>query len=108
MKECIEDDDETFEVLMTELNPECASKFVCGPEASTTAPVEPNEDKGHNLGYQMTKETKLDEIYVNSSQDSNLSFHHDAFAFTPCGYSSNMVLDERYYYTCLLYTSRCV
>ncbi|AJU01205.1 CLL_collapsed_G0048980.mRNA.1.CDS.1 [Saccharomyces cerevisiae] len=98
-KEYIEDDDETFEVLMTELDPECASKFVCGPEASTIALVEPNEDKGHNLGYQMTKNTRLDEIYVNSAQDSDLSFHHDAFAFTPCGYSSNMILAEKYYYT---------
>ncbi|EJS41786.1 spe2p [Saccharomyces arboricola H-6] len=98
-KECIEDDDETFEVLMTELDPDCANKFVCGPDTSTSAPAEPNEDKGHNLGYEMTKKTKLDEIYLNSSQDSNLSFHHDAFAFTPCGYSSNMVLDEKYYYT---------
>ncbi|CAI4050983.1 adenosylmethionine decarboxylase SPE2 SKDI_15G1080 [Saccharomyces kudriavzevii IFO 1802] len=98
-KDCIEDDDETFEVLMTELDPECADKFVCGPDTSTAAPAELNEDKGHNLGYQMTKKTKLDDIYLNSSQDSNLSFHHDAFAFTPCGYSSNMVLDEKYYYT---------
>ncbi|CCD27261.1 adenosylmethionine decarboxylase SPE2 NDAI_0K00700 [Naumovozyma dairenensis CBS 421] len=103
-----EDDDETLEILMTGLNSNCSQQFVCNREIKpiangvkdTTTNINKTDgdadDEGHLLGYNMTKKTKLDKIYENNS---GVSFHHDAFAFSPCGYSSNMILDEQYYYT---------
>ncbi|KAL3230189.1 S-adenosylmethionine decarboxylase proenzyme [Nakaseomyces bracarensis] len=95
-----EDEDETLEILMTGLDPKCAQQFVCKREVKTVQESQEDtntsEDEGHLLGYKMTNSTKLDKVYNNSN---NVSFHHDAFAFTPCGYSSNIVLDEQYYYT---------
>lgn len=85
--------DETLEVLMTGIDPSSAKQFVSersGDAASS------NADEGHLLGYNITKSTGLDRVYDNRTQ---VNFTHDAFAFTPCGYSSNMVLDEQFYYT---------
>ncbi|CCC69057.1 hypothetical protein NCAS_0C00670 [Naumovozyma castellii] len=95
--------DETLEILMTGLNPNCAQQFVCNRdvkdiknEPSTNNNKGDADDEGHLLGYNMTKKSGLDKIYNNVK---DVSFHHDAFAFTPCGYSSNVVMDEEYYYT---------
>lgn len=96
------DDDETLEILMTGLNPTCADQFVSnriitnGQKITDKKPEDEADDEGHLLGYNMTKKTGLDTIYCN---DNNAPFHHDAFAFSPCGYSSNMVLNNQYYYT---------
>lgn len=91
------DPDETLEILMTGLNHERAQQFIYtrdvnGQQASKNS----EEDEGHTLGFKITKETSLDCVYSNNT---NSSFHHDAFAFTPCGYSANMMMDEKYYYT---------
>lgn len=85
-----QEEDETFEVLMTGLDHDCSKQFV------TNRDIDANEDQGHLLGYNITKAAKLDYIYDNNT---NASFTHDAFAFTPCGYSTNMVMDDQYYYT---------
>lgn len=91
------DPDETLEILMTGLDHERAKQFIYTRNLNEPSNSEsPEEDEGHALGFKITKETKLDVIYDNSIE---ASFHHDAFAFTPCGYSSNMMLDDKYYYT---------
>lgn len=97
-------DDETIEILMTGLDHQCADQFVSNRiitnEQSTgitdKKPEDEADDEGHLLGYNMTKKTGLDKIYLN---DDKVPFHHDAFAFSPCGYSSNMILNNQYYYT---------
>ena len=98
-----EDEDETLEILMTGLNPSCAEKFVSNriinhqQQVCDKKPEDAADDDGHLLGSEMTKITGLNKIY----QCTNItnSFVHDAFAFSPCGYSSNMILDNQYYYT---------
>lgn len=99
--DCGEDDeDETLEILMTELDQTCAQQFSCKREVKTVEQSQQDEntteDEGHLSGYKMTNATRLDRVYNN---EKNVSFHHDAFAFTPCGYSSNIIMDEEYYYT---------
>lgn len=95
------DNDETMEILMTQLQPDCAQQFVSNRQIDANEKVDKKpeddaDDEGHLLGYNMTKRTGLDNIY---DLDSKTSFHHDAFAFSPCGYSSNMIVDDQYYYT---------
>lgn len=96
------DNDETVEILMTGLSHKCSEQFVSNREVKSSASSSIDEkdndadDEGHLLGYNMTKKTGLDKIY---SESKNFSFYHDAFAFSPCGYSSNMIVDEKYYYT---------
>ncbi|CDF88580.1 probable S-adenosylmethionine decarboxylase proenzyme [Zygosaccharomyces bailii] len=85
-----QEEDETLEVLMTGLDPNYSKQFVTNRE------INEHEDQGHLLGYNITKSTKLDCLYDNKT---NANFTHDAFAFTPCGYSTNMVIDDQYYYT---------
>ncbi|SCU84673.1 LADA_0D03114g1_1 [Lachancea dasiensis] len=90
-----EEDDETLEILMTGLGPAKAAQFVTTREPGQ--PVESDgEDEGHDLGFRVTQQTQLDQVYENVK---NVSFQQDAFAFTPCGYSSNLVLDHEYFYT---------
>lgn len=92
-----EDPDETLEILMTGLDHERAKQFICQRDLNDQHITQDSEDdEGHRLGFNITKETKLDNVYENNTE---AAFHHDAFAFTPCGYSSNMMLDEKYYYT---------
>lgn len=95
-----EDPDETLEILMTGLDRQKAQQFICtrstNGENNTQHAKKNEEDEGHPLGYNITKSAKLDCVYENYK---GASFHHDAFAFTPCGYSSNMIIDEEYYYT---------
>lgn len=92
-----EDPDETLEILMTGLDHERAKQFIFKRDLHQHQTTEnPDEDEGHVLGFNITKSTKLDLVYENNTE---AAFHHDAFAFTPCGYSANMMLDEEYYYT---------
>ncbi|KAI5967994.1 SPE2 [Candida margitis] len=142
--------DQTFEILMTELDSECASNFIYTRKPGEEAENE-QDDLGHNLGFDTMVETELDSIFeptnVNThlpspslsdiSEDehecqvkkdakvdgingvstgstatatsnattttsTNFEFIHDAFAFTPCGYSSNSICSNvkgGYYYT---------
>lgn len=58
--------DQTFEILMTELNPDCAAKFITsrkpGAESYIASEVE-DHDLGHDFGIQTMKETDLDSIF---------------------------------------------
>ncbi|KAI5957828.1 SPE2 [Candida theae] len=129
--------DQTFEILMTELDPQCASKFIYSRKPGQEAENE-QDDLGHSLGLDTMVETELDSIFepinVNThlpspslsdlSEDdeqengcgkrrssvdcrsatapTKFEFIHDAFAFTPCGYSSNSICSNvkgGYYYT---------
>ncbi|AMD18704.1 HBL198Wp [Eremothecium sinecaudum] len=89
-----ENKDETLEILMTGLDPKVAQKFYYDRTPSAGSTVTEGES-GHTVGNQMTKITKLDAIYDNKT---NSKLIQDSFAFTPCGYSANMMIDEKYYY----------
>ncbi|AET41244.1 adenosylmethionine decarboxylase SPE2 Ecym_7421 [Eremothecium cymbalariae DBVPG len=91
--------DETLEILMTGLDHNKAQQFVYSRN-STTEPADQENNgtnpTGHLMGLATNKSTQLNQIYDNIT---GVSCAEDAFAFTPCGYSSNMVVDEKYYYT---------
>lgn len=128
--------DHTFEILMTELNPTKAKKFVTSRKPGIESMVEHEDsedsDLGHDNGMKTMELTKLDSIfktemvgqlpspslsdnlefdestekgstpskttYENSSK--SVEFIHDAFSFSPCGFSSNSISrDSDYYYT---------
>lgn len=127
--------DLTFEILMTELNPEKAASFITsrkpGVESLISSGVE-ESDLGHDVGIDTMEETELNALFepINSkrthlpspslsdsleleeefekfnvsrklSSASKFDFIHDAFSFTPCGYSSNSICSNEggYYYT---------
>ncbi|CUS23914.1 LAQU0S12e02872g1_1 [Lachancea quebecensis] len=90
-----EDDDETMEMLMTGLRPSKSRQFVTAREPGQPIASD-GEDEGHTLGRHVTGVTGLDLVYDNAR---DVSFQQDAFAFTPCGYSANVVMDEEFYYT---------
>lgn len=159
--------DQTFEILMTELDPECASKFIYSRQPGED--VGEDHDLGHELGRETMIETDLDSVFqpekrvggvgngsthlpspslsdisededceghhveghgelikekdanksvvvpgintgvtatatatATTSVSSEFEFLHDAFAFTPCGFSSNSICSNiggGYYYT---------
>ncbi|CAK9435321.1 uncharacterized protein LODBEIA_P57140 [Lodderomyces beijingensis] len=122
--------DQTFEILMTELDPECASKFIYSRKPGDD--IGEQDDLGHELGWETMMETELDTVFqsprvnthlpspslsdVSEDEDcmdcktddnclqasANFEFINDAFAFTPCGYSSNSICSNvagGYYYT---------
>lgn len=90
-----DDDDETLEILMTGLSSAKARNFVTARQPGKAVESD-DEDEGHALGRAVTEVTELDRIYDNNG---GVSMQQDSFAFTPCGYSSNVVMDEEYYYT---------
>lgn len=141
--------DQTFEMLMTQLDPHKAAQFVTsrkpGPESMVESDNEDHEDHdlGHDDGMQTMRDSGLDSIFqaregrssfnaedvtdlsgqvsdqvpspqlsddldfderdetAMSSPASPISFIHDAFSFSPCGYSSNSISSTPggYYYT---------
>ncbi|OWB58621.1 lyase activity protein [[Candida] boidinii] len=89
--------DDSLELLMTELDSESASNFQLSKHQNEFPSMDPaHEDYGHLLGNKMMQTTGLDSIF--DRMDVN-SLKHDAFAFTPCGFSSNSIINEKYYYT---------
>lgn len=88
------DYDETFEVLMTGIAADKARDFVTSRKPGFE--IEGNQDLGHFLGMSTSNNTGLNNIYEGDIQDTII---HDAFSFTPCGYSSNTILDDKYYYS---------
>lgn len=116
--------DHTLEILMTQLDPECARQFV-GHRNAGAESLGDDADLGHDCGEETMKSSKLDSLFVGdklahdeithmpSPQVSDLSdaedvdeagdleFLHDAFSFTPCGFSSNSISYGKggYYYT---------
>lgn len=145
--------DQTFEILMTELDTEKAKVWETSRKPGSESIVPENEqtqegesDLGHELGIDTMNETKLDclflgrvefdshlpspslsdnlEIEEASTEESETApstaavscsrkrrksgpapkckfdFIHDAFSFTPCGFSSNSISRlGNYYYT---------
>ncbi|EDO18244.1 hypothetical protein Kpol_543p74 [Vanderwaltozyma polyspora DSM 70294] len=92
----VEHEDETIEILMTGLGVEQANKF-----HRKEYPDDQNLD-GHIFGAKMTKATRIDKIYENREailENSENVMIEDAFTFEPCGYSSNIVIDNEFYYT---------
>ncbi|CDR41411.1 CYFA0S07e01772g1_1 [Cyberlindnera fabianii] len=83
-------DDETFEILMTEISADKAEQFVTSRKPGFE--IDEEHDLGHFLGHSTSNNTGLNNLY-------NTVQIHDAFSFTPCGYSSNSILDEDKYYT---------
>lgn len=74
--------DQTLEVLMTHLSPASCARFAY--PASLTAPT--HLDRGHHLGEQTSGLLGLSTLFPNSRLD--------AYAFEPCGYSANALVEE--------------
>lgn len=139
-------EDQTFEILMTDLDPVKSEQFVTSRKPGFDSLVKKGleeDDLGHEFGMKTMESTKLDSIFVDNdavrsefdisdsvtdecsevklnhlpspkedyddiSMDTDkqtglepFNFIHDAFSFTPCGYSSNSVSSGNggYYYT---------
>lgn len=113
--------DQTFEILMTDLDPVCAEEFVTsrkpGFESLIQKGLEEN-DLGHEYGIKTIESTGLKDVFNefdNSLETDDLQhlpspkeddiqdfgFIHDAFSFTPCGFSSNSISSNNggFYYT---------
>lgn len=137
--------DQTFEILMTQLDPSQAKQFVTtrkpGPDSMVESDTE-DHDLGHDYGMDTMRDSGLDRVFEptlsrarngtqipspqlsddlvlsddeNGSIDENtnseeynkdetrspIEFIHDAFSFSPCGYSSNSISSRSggYYYT---------
>ncbi|KAG7829194.1 hypothetical protein KL920_002987 [Ogataea angusta] len=87
--------DETFELLMTELDPMSSDMFQLSKHQNECPEMDPvTQDYGHLLGQKMMSRSGLDKIFSGYAH-----IKHDAYAFTPCGFSSNSILDNNYYYT---------
>ncbi|CCH59113.1 hypothetical protein TBLA_0B02710 [Henningerozyma blattae CBS 6284] len=86
----IDREDETMEMLMTGLDQTQMKYFHKDISSSTST------DDGHEMGNEMTRCSKIDKIYT---LDNNSTIISDSFAFTPCGYSSNNIIDESNYFT---------
>ncbi|OBA23977.1 S-adenosylmethionine decarboxylase [Metschnikowia bicuspidata var. bicuspidata NRRL YB-4993] len=126
--------DQTFEILMTRLDPAKTKQFVTERKPGDTPATEDDDlDLGHDLGLATMASSTLDAIFRPDSalanlpidtdsyaipspqlsdsmemsddevfpQPSGIKFIHDAFSFTPCGFSSNSVSQgpEGFYYT---------
>ncbi|EGV62923.1 spermidine resistance protein [Yamadazyma tenuis] len=123
--------DQTFEVLMTDLDPGKAEQFVTSRKPGFESFVKngfEEDDLGHEFGFKTIKSTKLNSIFNDYDQLNKqvgggsaqhlpspkedggfesagqflpFNFVHDAFSFTPCGFSSNSISSNNgsYYYT---------
>ncbi|KAF8449551.1 S-adenosylmethionine decarboxylase proenzyme [Terfezia claveryi] len=86
--------DETLEILMTDLCPVKAKQWYMD---TTTMAVKPKDEKadssqGHDLGTIVTNSCGLAEIYDKSRfPDSCI----DSYIFNPCGYSANAVIPSQ-------------
>ncbi|KAG7195246.1 spermidine resistance protein [Scheffersomyces spartinae] len=100
---------QTFEVLMTELDPECAAQFVTDRKPGMDDGTDEDHDLGHDMGLCTMQNSGLDSIFAPTNASSlgdslytaDGKLLHDAFSFTPCGFSSNTMGEELggYYYT---------
>ncbi|GEQ69325.1 hypothetical protein JCM33374_g2996 [Metschnikowia sp. JCM 33374] len=129
--------DQTFEMLMTRLDPVKTKQFVTERKPGDTSVADGEEedlDLGHELGLTTMASSTLDAIFqpdtvpgfevgvsdtnaipspqlsdsmelsddeTSQSSCSGIKFIHDAFSFTPCGFSSNSVSQGSggFYYT---------
>lgn len=106
--------DQTFEILMTQLDPARAKAFVAARTPGEASLVHEDQllddhDLGHDYGLDTMRKTQLDRVFdpafapdlmpLPSSNGELDDFVHDAFSFTPCGYSSNSISARGHYYT---------
>lgn len=118
--------DQTFEILMTELDQEKAHKFVTSRKPGVESLLKNGMDEsdlGHVIGIETMIETSLNSIFdpvgdkkelgylpspsmsdnldYESDEKTEFKFIHDAFSFSPCGFSSNSVCSNQggFYYT---------
>ncbi|CAN3356456.1 S-adenosylmethionine decarboxylase proenzyme [Diutina catenulata] len=125
--------DQTFEILMTQLNPEKAQQWVTQRTPGAASMVnEGNDDEsdlGHDVGAATMAASGLASLFggsathlpspLESDEDTEepepvvpksrsmsaasgsaaAAFIHDAFSFSPCGFSSNSISNLGYYYT---------
>jgi len=91
--------DITVELLMTELDAESSAQFELPSSAAQHAAISnpDTQDVGHVVGKQLLHRSGLDRIVDDDSNSAETK--HDAFAFTPCGFSSNTILRGDKYYT---------
>ncbi|GMM29194.1 adenosylmethionine decarboxylase [Martiniozyma asiatica (nom. inval.)] len=82
--------DFTLELLMSDLDSENSKKFQL---SNYNVKINKNDDEGHQIGNQMMSLTGLNDLY------NVKNIKHDSFAFSPCGYSSNSLLNGENYYT---------
>ncbi|RPB19880.1 S-adenosylmethionine decarboxylase [Terfezia boudieri ATCC MYA-4762] len=95
--------DETLEILMTDLCPVKSKQWYMDTTTTDVKPEDEKEDssQGHDLGAIVTNSCGLAEIYDKSRfPDSRI----DSYIFNPCGYSANAVIpsqdkDTSYYWT---------
>lgn len=87
--------DQTLEILMTQLDERKAAQFSQGRVVC-----------GHGDGQAVMARVGLDAVFETPGQlplpkldTMDDDFAHDAFAFAPCGFSSNSVSGAGYYYT---------
>lgn len=72
-------DDETLEILMSDLDPGIARDFYCDNGKIT----------GSEGGMQVSEKTGILKLYPNAKMDS--------FQFEPCGYSANGLVEDGYF-----------
>jgi S-adenosylmethionine decarboxylase len=90
--------DITIEILMSDLDIKNAENFQLLTNKDKLQILDPKtEDLGHLLGNYMMNNCNLNKILKN--QENINSIKHDAFAFTPCGFSSNSIINNNNYYT---------
>lgn len=82
----IQEIDETFEILMTDLIQ--SNQFNTSRKPGFE--IDGTQDLGHFLGNSTSNNTGLNNLYETD-------LIHDAFQFTPCGYSSNSIIKDSYY-----------
>lgn len=92
----IEQPDETLEILMTGLASEKTAFFVKENYEAGRNSAGKSEDSGHLIGRKMMQNTGFANI-MNLPEKKITK--HDSFAFSPCGFSSNTILEDKYYYT---------
>lgn len=80
--------DQTLEILMTHLDPEACQAFYYPVEQLTSVDDGEENQHGHLAGTELSAKLGIDSLLPGSTLDS--------FLFTPCGYSANIVKDDRY------------
>lgn len=86
--------DQTLEILMTNLDPKACRAFFYPPDQLSNlinadgSIDNESSQQGHLAGSELSRKLGIDTLLEGSTIDS--------FLFTPCGYSANIVKDDRY------------
>lgn len=86
--------DQTLEILMSRLHPSACAAFH-HPDSSSSTPyttplfsTDPHNGDAHALGAALSASLGMDQLLPHATVDS--------FLFSPCGFSSNAILGDRY------------